>query len=56
METKCGIIYLTVKVWLEKDLDAEEINEVVWDLDYEINHDLITRTEIMEVESPLHNN
>ena len=45
-----GVAYLTVKVWFETDLTDTEIDEVIQEVDYEFNHNLITQTEIIEIQ------
>lgn len=44
---KTGIIEVTVKLMLELDVDAEQAHEIVEDLNYEFQHELIAETEIV---------
>lgn len=48
-KTDESIIYFEVKLFFEMDLDDNAINELVSELDYEFNSELITGTEIVEI-------
>jgi hypothetical protein len=43
-----GIIEVTVKLYLETDVDEETACEIVENMDYDFNHPLISDTDIFE--------
>ena len=46
--SKTGVVYLKVKCYLELDLDENDVQDMVENLDYEIQHKDIQSTEIVE--------
>lgn len=46
MKNKIGIIEVTVKLFLETDVDQDTAQEIVENMDYECSHGLISHTEI----------
>jgi DNA-dependent RNA polymerase auxiliary subunit epsilon len=45
--SETGIIELTVKLYLETDVDAEQAREIVDEMNYDIKHPMIQDTEII---------
>jgi len=45
--SKTGIIEVTVKLFLEMDVDAEGAREIIENCDYNFKHPLIQETEII---------
>lgn len=45
-----GIIYVKVALYLERDADEDEVQEIVNEMDYEFHHPMIQETEIKEIE------
>jgi len=41
-----GIIEVTVKLYLEMDVDEDKAQEIVSEMDYNFYHELISHTEI----------
>ncbi len=47
---KKGIIYLRVKCYLELDVSEGKAQDIVNELEYEINHELISDTNIEDLD------
>lgn len=50
---KSGIIYVTVALYLNKDVDEEEQRAIVFEMDYQFKHPLISHTEIKECDNEI---
>lgn len=45
-----GIICVTVKLFLETDVDETEAQEIVDELNYDFKHEMVTDSEIIDYE------
>lgn len=47
-----GVIDITIRLYLEQDVNFNEAEDIISGLDYEINHPLISDTDLYHFELP----